>query len=71
MSTLSTPRRLNWGQFKQAALGLQNQKETEMSKKQNPTTLKVRKALLGNHNETALKVRKAADLKALTTTRSR
>ena len=29
-----------------------------MSKKQNPTTLKVRKALLGNHNETALKMRK-------------
>jgi hypothetical protein len=29
-----------------------------MSKKQNPTTWKVRKALLGNHNETALKMRK-------------
>ena len=29
-----------------------------MSKKQNPTTLKVREALLGNHNETALKMRK-------------
>jgi len=32
--------------------------ETQMSKKQNPTTLKVREALLGNHNETALKMRK-------------
>ena len=28
-----------------------------MSKKQNPTPLKVRKALTSNHNETALKVR--------------
>jgi hypothetical protein len=33
-----------------------------MSKKQNPTTLKVRKALLGNHNETALKMRKLGGL---------
>jgi len=32
--------------------------ETEMSKKQNPTTLKVRKALLATHNETARKMRK-------------
>ena len=29
-----------------------------MSKKQNPTTLNMRKALLGNHNEIALKMRK-------------
>lgn len=33
-----------------------------MSKKQNPTTLKVRKALLGNHSETALKMRKLGGL---------
>jgi hypothetical protein len=32
--------------------------ETEMSKKQNLTTVKVRKALLGNHNEIALKMGK-------------
>jgi hypothetical protein len=32
--------------------------ETEMSKKQNPTTLNMRKGLLGNQNETALKMRK-------------
>src|SRR5215213_8599236 len=32
--------------------------EIKMSKKQKPTTLKVRKALLGNHNETALKMSK-------------
>ena len=32
--------------------------ETEMSKKQNSTTLKVRKALLANHNETALRILK-------------
>jgi hypothetical protein len=36
--------------------------ETEMSKKQNPTTLKVPKALPGNHTETALKVRKLGGL---------
>ena len=33
-----------------------------MSKKQNPTTLKVCKALLGNHNEIALKMRKLGGL---------
>ena len=33
-----------------------------MSNTQNPTTLKVRKALLGNHNETALKMHKLGGL---------
>jgi hypothetical protein len=62
-TTLSTLEWIHCEQFKQSAIGLQNQKgENEMNKKQNPNALKVRKAGGGpigmNHNESALKVRK-------------